>query len=178
MISAPEDIFYLTVEETLSLESGASCLSKIPARKLEYERNMKLVLPDVIRDEDNPGICAEQPPLSTGLTLKGIAVSMGKARGTARVINSPDEIRRLKHGDIMVTDHTDPCWTPAFVTISGLVTNTGGLMSHSSITAREYGLPAVVNIANATKIIKDGLTLYLDGDSGTVTMLDSTDSVV
>ena len=89
--------------------------------------------------------------------------------GRARVILSPQEATTLQAGDILVTRSTDPGWTPVFALISGVVLEIGGQLSHGAIVAREYGLPAVVNVAGATRRIVDGETITVDGGAGTVT---------
>jgi pyruvate,water dikinase len=90
--------------------------------------------------------------------------------GRARVIlNLEDAV--LEDGDILVTSFTDPSWTPLFVSIKGLVTEVGGLMTHGAVIAREYGLPAVVGVENATKLIKDGQRIRVHGTEGYVEIL-------
>ncbi|HEX8992015.1 MAG TPA: PEP-utilizing enzyme [Anaerolineales bacterium] len=100
--------------------------------------------------------------------VKGLAGSSGVARGTARVIHSLAEAGKLQPGDVLVTVSTEPPWTPLFATASAIVTDTGGVLSHSAVVAREYRLPAVVGTANATTTFKDGQLLEVDGNAGTV----------
>jgi len=102
--------------------------------------------------------------------LIGIAVSSGVIEGRARVISRMEEAD-FEEGDILITTFTDPSWTPIFVSIKGLVTEVGGLVTHGSIIAREYGLPAVVSVENATKLIKDGQKIRLDGTKGYIEIL-------
>jgi pyruvate,water dikinase len=87
---------------------------------------------------------------------------------TTRILASPREASRLHPGDVLVTRATDPGWTPAFSLISGLVLEVGGQLSHGAIVAREYGLPAVVNVPDATRRIRDGQTVTVDGTAGRV----------
>ena len=103
-------------------------------------------------------------------TLIGLAVASGTAEGRARVVASMAEAD-LEPGDILVTAFTDPSWTPVFVAIAGLVTEVGGLMTHGAVIAREYGLPAVVGVADATRRIRDGQRIRVDGTTGRVTLL-------
>jgi pyruvate,water dikinase len=103
-----------------------------------------------------------------GRRLTGAGVSSGRARGTARVIRHPSEGARLQPGDILVAPSTDPGWTPLFLRASAVVMEVGGYLSHGAIVAREYGLPAVVNVAGALTAIEDGQTLAVDGDTGEV----------
>jgi len=92
--------------------------------------------------------------------------------GIARVVKSADEIGRLQDGDILVCQVTNPTWSPVFRKIAAAVSDIGGSMSHAAIVAREYGLPAVVGTGSATRRIKDGQRLRVDGDRGIVTLLD------
>jgi pyruvate,water dikinase len=99
--------------------------------------------------------------------LKGLGTSRGKVTGTARVALGLHEIGRVKHGDIMIVNSTDPGWTTVFSVISGIVLETGGMTAHGAMLAREYGLPAV-QVANATRLIPDGARIEINGDSGLV----------
>ena len=102
--------------------------------------------------------------------LIGLPVSAGTVEGRARVIL--DMARAdLEPGDILVTAHTDPSWTPLFVAVAGLVTEVGGLMTHGAVIAREYGLPAVVGVVDATRLIADGQRIRLHGTDGYVEVL-------
>ena len=102
--------------------------------------------------------------------LPGLAVSAGIVEGRARIIFDMASAD-LERGDILVTTATDPSWTPLFVTINGLVTEVGGLMTHGAVIAREYGLPAVVAVANATTRIRDGQRIRVHGTEGYVEAL-------
>ena len=102
--------------------------------------------------------------------LVGLAVSAGTVEGRARVILDMARAN-LEPGDILVTTYTDPSWTPLFVAIRGLVTEVGGLMSHGAVIAREYGLPAVVGVVNATRSIRDGQRIRVHGAEGYVEIL-------
>jgi pyruvate,water dikinase len=102
--------------------------------------------------------------------LVGLPVSAGTVEGIARVVSDLADVE-LGPEDILVTAFTDPSWTPLFVSIKGLVTEVGGLMTHGAVIAREYGLPAVVGVANATKLIKDGQRIRVHGTDGYVEIL-------
>ena len=102
--------------------------------------------------------------------IAGLAVSSGIIEGRARVILNMEDAD-LEDGDILVTSFTDPSWTPLFVSIKGLVTEVGGLMTHGAVIAREYGLPAVVGVDNATKLIKDGQRIRVNGTDGYIEIL-------
>ncbi|MFL7810496.1 MAG: PEP-utilizing enzyme, partial [Anaerolineae bacterium] len=99
----------------------------------------------------------------------GISGSSGTARGYARVVSDPVQApATLTKDDILVVPFTDTSWTPLFIGIGGLVSETGGQLSHSAIIAREYGLPAVVNVKHATRLISDGEPIVVDGTRGRV----------
>jgi pyruvate,water dikinase len=102
--------------------------------------------------------------------LIGLPVSAGVIEGRARVILDMAQAD-LEPGDILVTAHTDPSWTPLFVAITGLVTEVGGLMTHGAVIAREYGLPAVVGVVDATRLIPDGQRIRVHGTDGYVEIL-------
>ena len=102
--------------------------------------------------------------------LTGLPVSAGTVEGRARVILDMAEAD-LEAGDILVTAYTDPSWTPAFVAITGLVTEVGGLMTHGAVIAREYGLPAVVGVERATRLIPDRQRIRVNGTDGYVEIL-------
>jgi pyruvate,water dikinase len=100
--------------------------------------------------------------------IHGSAGSAGTVRGTARIIGSIAEAGRLQPGDILVAETTAPPWTPLFATVAAVVTDTGGVLSHCAVVAREYGIPAVVGTQIATVAIRDGDTIEVDGDAGIV----------
>jgi pyruvate,water dikinase len=102
--------------------------------------------------------------------LAGLPVSAGTVEGRARVILDVSTAD-LEPGDILVTAFTDPGWTAAFTGITGLVTEVGGLMTHGAVIAREYGLPAVVGVENATRLIRDGQRIRVNGTDGYVELL-------
>ncbi|KKM10333.1 hypothetical protein SY88_14110 [Clostridiales bacterium PH28_bin88] len=109
-------------------------------------------------------------PSGDGNVLAGIGVSAGRATGVARVIRHPREGHLLQEGDVLVAPSTDPGWTPLFLRASAVVMEVGGYLSHGAIVAREYGLPAVVNIPGLLRTVRTGQRLVVDGDAGTVTV--------
>jgi pyruvate,water dikinase len=108
---------------------------------------------------------------STGSALQGAGASPGRTEGTARVVAGPEDFSRIQSGDVLVARTTTPAWTPLFPALAALVTETGGVLSHAAVVAREYGLPAVVGAAGATDAIPDGSRIRVDGGTGTVTIL-------
>jgi pyruvate,water dikinase len=100
--------------------------------------------------------------------VKGLPGSAGVTRGTARVIRSLAEAGKLQPGDVLVAVSTEPPWTPLFATASAIVTDSGGVLSHSAVVAREYRIPAVVGTGNATKTFQDGQLIEVDGNAGIV----------
>src|SRR5215216_4379377 len=110
-----------------------------------------------------------------GAILQGFAVSPGQVTAPASVIRSPADFLGMEPGTVLVCPTTTPAWTPLFSQARGLVTDVGGILAHGSIVAREYGLPAVLGTGIATTRIRSGQTIRVDGDAGTVTLLDGTD---
>jgi pyruvate,water dikinase len=104
--------------------------------------------------------------------IHGFAASSGVVEGPACIVRSVEEISRLRRGDILVCQVTNPTWAPIFQKIGGAVSDIGGSMSHAAIVAREYGLPAVVGTGTATSRIRDGQRIRVDGGRGIVTLLD------
>jgi pyruvate,water dikinase len=109
-----------------------------------------------------------------GTTLRGFAVSPGQVSAPASVIRSPEDFSRMEPGTVLVCPTTTPAWTPLFSQARGLVTDVGGVLAHGSIVAREYDIPAVLGTGVATQRIRSGQRIYVDGDTGTVTLLDAT----
>ncbi|NMO95129.1 phosphoenolpyruvate synthase [Paenibacillus lemnae] len=171
VISEKEDIYYLTLEELREVlvthKVDDEIISK---RKEEYKSFEKLTPPRVITSEGEIITGKYSMENIPDGAMAGLAVSSGVTEGRARVILSIEDAN-LEEGDILVTTFTDPSWTPLFVSIKGLVTEIGGLMTHGAVIAREYGLPAVVGVENATKLIKDGQRIRVHGTGGYVEFL-------
>jgi pyruvate,water dikinase len=170
-IHEKEDIYYLTFEELLEVVRTSNLDDPIISkRKEEYKFYEKLTPPRVITSEGEIVTGKyKRENLPEGAIL-GLPVSSGIIEGRARVILNMEDAE-LNDGDILVTTFTDPSWTPLFVSIKGLVTEVGGLMTHGAVIAREYGLPAVVGVENATKLIKDGQRIRVHGTDGYVEIL-------
>ena len=166
-----EDSYYLTFEELRDVVRTKKLdYQIIDRRKEEYAVYEKLTPPRVITSEGEivtAGYRREDLPEGA---LAGLPVSSGVIEGRARVILKMEDAE-LEEGDILVTSFTDPSWTPLFVSISGLVTEVGGLMTHGAVIAREYGIPAVVGVDHATRRIRDGQRIRVHGTEGYVEIL-------
>ncbi|WP_368489498.1 phosphoenolpyruvate synthase [Clostridium sp. BJN0013] len=171
IIGHKEDIYYLTFDELRNVvKTNRLDYSIIIKRKEEYEIFEKLTPPRVITSEGEI-ISGEYDTSSIPHgALAGVPVSSGVVEGRARVVLKMEDAN-IEKGDILVTTFTDPSWTPLFVSIKGLVTEVGGMMTHGAVVAREYGLPAVVSVENATKLIKDGQKIRINGKEGYVEIL-------
>ncbi len=171
VIREKEDIYYLTFEELREVvRSSELDYPTISQRKEEYQFYEKLTPPRVITSDGEiiAGVYKRENLPTTAIV--GLPVSSGVVEGRARVILTMEDAD-LEDGDILVTSFTDPSWTPLFLSIKGLVTEVGGLMTHGAVIAREYGLPAVVGVENATKLIKDGQRIRVHGTEGYVEIL-------
>jgi pyruvate,water dikinase len=171
MLHEKEDIFYLTFQELQDVVHTEQVDNQlIRQRKDEFRSNRALTPPRVLTS-DGEVIAGtyRREDLPTG-ALAGLPVSAGTVEGRARVIMDPAEAD-LETGDILVTTYTDPSWTPLFVAIKGMVTEVGGPMTHGAVIAREYGLPAVVGVEHATRLIRDGQRIRVHGTDGYVEIL-------
>jgi pyruvate,water dikinase len=166
------DVFFLDFDELEKvLRGGAVDRALIERRRREYASNLSLKPPRVITSEGEvPGGSMNRSGMPAG-ALSGLAVSTGTIEGRARIVHDLDQAD-LRPGDILVTAFTDPGWAPAFIGIGGLVTEVGGLMTHGAVVAREYGLPAVVSVEGATRLIGDGQRIRVNGSEGYVEILD------
>ena len=171
ILKEPKDAYYLSIDEILDVtKSGDVNQSLIEERKDAYRSYETLTPPRIIFSD------GEVPPVSYSANipsgaLAGLAVSTGIVVGRVRVVENLEDAN-IEKGDILVTKFTDPSWTPIFVSLSGLVTEVGGMMSHGAVITREYGLPAVVGVVNATKLIKDGQRIRVNGTEGYVEILE------
>lgn len=167
----PEDIDYLTLQELLEVVRTQQLEDEIVVqRKIEHERYRKLTPPRVITSDGEVVAGKYKRDHLPADALVGLAVSAGVVEGRARVISDMAGAE-LDSGDILVTTFTDPSWTPLFVSIKGLVTEVGGLMTHGAVIAREYGLAAVVGVPDATRLIRDGQRIRVNGTDGYVEIL-------
>ena len=171
LIEEKDDIFFLRLDELKKvIKTNKVDYSIIKKRKEEYEVFKKLTPPRIITS-DGEIISGEYDTKNIPKgALAGVPVSSGIIEGRARVILRIEDAN-IEEGDILVTTFTDPSWTPVFVSIKGLVTEVGGMMTHGAVVAREYGLPAVASVENATKLIKDGQRIRINGTEGYVEIL-------
>jgi rifampicin phosphotransferase len=171
VIREEEDIYYLTFEELREVvRTNKLDYEIISKRKEEYTLYEKLTPPRVITSDGEIVAGEYKRDNLPAEAIAGLPVSSGVIEGRARVILNMEDAD-LEEGDILVTSFTDPSWTPLFVSIKGLITEVGGLMTHGAVIAREYGLPAVVGVENAAKIIKDGQRIRVNGTEGYIEIL-------
>jgi phosphohistidine swiveling domain-containing protein len=170
-LADPDDLFFLTLYEIgdiISTEKplvqGFDLITTTAARRTAFDYWNTINAPAAL----GPGGVPLPDPQPAGTYLQGLPASAGRIRGTARLVESIDEAATLASGEILVTRGTDPGWTPIFPLVSGLVLETGGLLSHGAIIAREYGVPAVINVPGALSTIKNGQTIEVDGTNGRV----------
>ena len=167
-----EDYFFLSREELYSLFQGhadpAITQAKIAGRSLDFHRflNREFIPPMYISGGGTVSFESDNQALGDG-HWRGTGTSSGTVSGTARVIRSLKDIGRVAKGEILITNSTDPGWTPVFMLIKGIVLETGDMLAHGSCLAREYGLPAI-QLENAMELIPDGCEITITGDTGDV----------
>ncbi len=183
-LASPDDVFYLTVEEL----RDALLIPERDRRALVAERRAAR---QAAFDLDPPESLGSPPPeplmrdpmfasfygqtrraAASARVLVGVPASPGRVTATARVVRSLDEADKLEPGDVLVCEMTMPPWTPLFSSVSAVVADTGGVLSHCAIVAREYGVPCVVGVGNGTRVLRDGQRVTVDGAAGTVTVED------
>jgi phosphohistidine swiveling domain-containing protein len=169
LIAQPEDVFFLSLDELEEVaKSPRSMQREVRARRAEFEANKLRPCPDIIRGSQEIYAEGARPEEVSEGQLHGIAGSPGVVTGTARLIRGPEEFGKLQNGEILVAPLTNPVWTPLFAIASGVVTEVGGILSHGAIVAREYGIPAVMGVAGATKLVQEEQTMTVDGSKGIV----------
>ncbi|HQA31029.1 MAG TPA: PEP/pyruvate-binding domain-containing protein [Propioniciclava tarda] len=173
VLDDPDDVFLLRVEELHGAFGRRDLRPLVAERRAIRAREQRRTRIPIVLVGD--GRTFYDAGIATDADLAGLGVSPGVVEGRARVVDDP-RTSELQPGEIMVCRGTDPAWTPLFLTASGLVTEVGGLMTHGSVVAREYGLPAVVGVGGATEILRDGRRIRLDGTSGTITFLSLDDA--
>jgi pyruvate,water dikinase len=163
-LDSHRDIFYLRIDELEHLDWRRT----VAERKQQFKLDMQRKPPRILLSDGHAYYGSSN---SDGKTLEGAPVSPGVVEGVAHVMLNPSS-EKLLLGEILVCPATDPAWTPLFLAAGGLVMEVGGLMTHGSIVAREYGIPAVVGVYDATSKLKTGQKIRVDGEKGTVTILE------
>jgi phosphohistidine swiveling domain-containing protein len=182
VLSRTEDVFFLYKDELRQALAGKGAWKELVGqRRAEMENSARIVPPDHI-GAPTPGNAdpffialvdkmlgfLPVEPSTDPDVIVGVAASPGTVQGTAKVVRSLLEASKLQQGDIMVCEMTVPTWVPLFATVSAIVADSGGILSHCAIVAREFRLPAVVGTHVGTAVIKDGMTITVDGSKGRV----------
>ncbi|WP_307796224.1 rifamycin-inactivating phosphotransferase [Amycolatopsis sp. 195334CR] len=167
----PDDVFYLRLQEFHEVVRTKEVDHELILERRQAFQSYGTLTPPRVLTSDGEALTGEyrRDDVPDG-ALAGMAVSGGTVEGRARVVLDMADAE-LEPGDILVTAYTDPSWTPLFVAIAGLVTEVGGLMTHGAVVAREYGLPAVVGVDQATRLIEDGQRIRVHGTEGYVEFL-------
>jgi nucleoside-diphosphate-sugar epimerase/phosphohistidine swiveling domain-containing protein len=166
LLVVSDDVFYLTFDEVFS--SSPDLVATVSRRRAERDRLAKLDLP--LRFMQPMDLSESSEPVGPQRTISGVPAVSGVAVGRVRVLRSPDD--ELEPGEVLVARVTDTGWTPFFGTAAAVVTDIGGSMSHASIVAREFGIPAVVGTKHGSQVLTDGQLVEVNGATGVVTVLD------
>lgn len=171
VLADKEDVFYLTFEELRDAVRTRQVDEQLVRQRREAFRSYQALTPPRVLTSDGEALTGayRRDDVPDG-ALIGLPVSAGTVEGRARVILDMAQAD-LEAGDILVTTYTDPSWSPLFVAVAGLVTEVGGLMTHGAVIAREYGLPAVVGVERATRLIQDGQRIRVHGTDGYIEIL-------
>ncbi|PYS52026.1 MAG: hypothetical protein DMG13_17285 [Acidobacteria bacterium] len=174
-IDSRDDYFYLLLSDVDwavdNPDAGPSLKAIVARRKFEWARLANLNMPLLMKESQLPAIIRKSTafsPAETASELHGLCVSAGYAEGEVVIMRDPAEFSRMKPGAILVAPATDPSWTPLFTLAAGVIVEVGGILSHASTVAREYGLPALANVKDATRILKDNDRVRLDATNGVV----------
>ena len=162
-----EDIFFVTLKD---IKSGEKLQKIVVKNKKTYQKELlRNPVPRVLTSRGEV-ICSALEE-GNDHEYSGIPVSPGVCIGRVRVLNYPEEGKELNQGDILITKSTNPAWTPLFFKIGGLITETGGPISHGSVVAREYGVPAIVGVKDATKRFRNGQSIRINGETGRIDII-------
>jgi len=176
-LSEPDDIFFLTADQVVELTEGKLAVSAIVSERRRAWKVERETAPPRAFEQMGDGrlrpVSLHAETCGDGAQLlRGSAASPGSYTGRARVLRSPTDGDGIEPGEVLVAPATSPGWAPLFLTAGALVTEIGGVLSHGAIIAREYGLPAVLNVAGATRHIRSGQLVHVDGYRGTVQLLE------
>ena len=171
----PDDVLHLSLGELRSAAAGAGpddLRALVRARAAEFEKRSAMRPPPTLGAGKAPALPRIfDPPPNTGrdgMLIRGVAASRGKVTGRARVPPMTAEPPAIEKGDILVATNAGPNWTPVFPLLGGLVLDQGAIFQHAALVAREYKIPAVIMAKDATKEIRDGQTIAVDGDQGII----------
>ena len=175
VLAEPGDVFFLTDGELRAPDAGRAAAALVPARRSAYLTRQGQRLPDSWCGVPEPIVVgtdgAGGPGAPAGTVLDGVGAGGGVVEGRARVVTDPEKTE-LDDGDLLVCEATDPSWIALFVVAAGVVTDLGGMLSHGAIVARELGIPCVVGTRTASRAIRDGQRIRVDGERGVVELLD------
>ena len=166
-IDRADDVLFI-VPEDFEGTGAADLRGLVSERRREWERWCRVVPPDVIGTPAPTPVAAAAEPARN--ELRGVPASRGQVTGPARILHNLEDGASLRPGDVLVCVMTTPAWTPLFAIGGGIITETGGALSHPAITAREYGIPCVVAVKDATTRIRDGQIVTIDGAAGLITL--------
>ena len=172
-ITDKKDIFFVTIAD---IRENSCLKEKVAENKEGYARDLQRVAPRLLTSTGESIYSAIEEHSYN--CLLGIPVSPGIYEGRVRILTNPEESYKLVKGDILVTTGTNPAWTPLFLKLGALIMETGGPISHGSVVAREYGLPAVAGVVNATTLLQDGQTVRVNGETGTVEVITAAEAAV
>lgn len=166
-----EDVFFLQLQEIAPLLDGAPAPAdlsdRIEERRASFDRYCRERAPDCLRSDGVPIVEPAPDSAAADGLLRGTGISTGVGTGPARILLRPDP-RAMRDGDVMVVELADPGWTPLFPRAAGIIMEVGGIMCHAAVVARELGIPAVFGVSRATKLLRDGDQVAVDGNRGTV----------
>jgi pyruvate,water dikinase len=174
MLDRADDVFFLHVDElkALATDETRDWRALVRERRKTYAREQRRRRVPRVLLSDGRVFDGDGGETSAGPMLSGTPVSSGVREGLVRVVADPRSAQ-LVPGEILVCRGTDPAWTPLFLVAGGLVTEVGGLITHGAVVAREYGIPAVVGVRDATVRLRTGERIRVDGTSGSITVLPS-----
>ena len=180
VLDVPSDVFMLFVDElTEAVAGNTDGLRELVAPRLSYRRWLSSLEPPFIFNGHAPAVTSwprrgerDVAPLAVGDSIVGVSGCPGRARGRAQVVLDPRDPVDLKPGDVLIAPATDPSWTPLFVAAAAVVVEVGAALSHAVIVSRELGIPCVPSAVDATRRIPTGALVEVDGDAGTVTLLE------
>ncbi len=178
LLDEPEHVFFLERDELCPALAGQNLAERARGRRAEWERQRRLAAPLVVGRMPGflrkmlvePTEAMRTRPPGVGRTLVGMPASPGRAAGVARLVRTPADLDRVRKGDVLVASAPSPFLTVAFSRAVALVTDTGSVAAHASLVAREHGLPAVVATGDATRRLRDGTPLVVDGSAGVVSL--------